>query len=164
MFCVNTNIIGQRKIVKGIEKALKMPSPITTGKGLSKFPPYVPIVNPSQLPPTNSGTFLRTPAWQVIKFVPKSVNLLSHPNIDFIHDKIEYNPNFPNLRPQSIPNDPTFVPQEEKRDWFDQWIKEQDLQEIFEEFNFDIDWEKERDDLYYAIIIEKYGRAITEAA
>lgn len=155
LFCLPPYIMGQRIIVKGVEKALKMPSPITIGKSLPKFPPNVPIVTPPQL--------LGTPVWQVTKFDPQSVNFLSLPNKDFIHDKQDFNPIFLNLRPQNSPIDPTFAPQEEELDWIDQMIKDLDLKDILDNFYFD-DWEKECDDLYYALIIEKYGRAITEAA
>lgn len=58
LFCSPPNIMGQLKITKGALKSLKKYLPITTGKGLSKFPPYVPIVSPPQLPPTNSGFLL----------------------------------------------------------------------------------------------------------
>ena len=146
LFCLPPYIMGQRKIGKGVEKALKMPSPITIGKGLPKFPPYVPIVSPPQL--------LGTPARQVIKIGHKSVNLHLRPNIDFPHDKLEINPNFLDLHPQSIPNEPTFTPQKEKNDWFDQMIKYLDLKDILDNFYFD-DWEKERDDLYYAYLLDE---------
>lgn len=67
-------------------------------------------------------------------------------------------------RPHNIPNEPTFTPQEEKRDWLDQLIKDLELKDIIEDFDFDIDWENECDELYYVLIIEPYGRAIRDAA
>lgn len=63
----------------------------------------------------NSVVFLGTPARQVVEFPPQSVNLLSHPNINFTHDRLEFDPNFHNLRPQSSPNEPTSATQKEKK-------------------------------------------------
>ena len=130
---------------------------------LPTFPRYVPIVSLRPLSPTNSGNLLGAPARQVINLDSKSVNLLSHPNINFTHDRLEFDPNLLNLRPQSSPNEPTFAPRKEKHDWFDQMIEDMDLKDILEDFNFDIDWENECDELYY-VLIKIYGRAIKDAA
>lgn len=145
-----------------LSKINKLSAPTLKFK-LPKFPRYVPIVSLPPLPSTNNAYLLGAPAKQVMKFPPQSVNFLSHPNINFTHDRLEFDPNFHNLRPQSSPNDPTSATQKEKHDWFDQMIEDMDLKDILEDFNFDIDWENECDELYY-VLIKIYGQAIKDAA
>lgn len=96
-----------------LSKVKKLSSP-TLKFELPKFPRYVPIVSHPPLSPTNSGNLLELPARQVVNLDPQSVNLLSHPNINFTHDRLEFDPNFHNLRPQSSPNEPTSATQKEK--------------------------------------------------
>ena len=96
-----------------LSKINKLSAPTLKFK-LPKFPRYVPIVSLPPLPSTNNAYLLGAPAKQVMKFPPQSVNFLSHPNINFTHDRLEFDPNFHNLRPQSSPNEPTSATQKEK--------------------------------------------------
>lgn len=168
ILCPSFYVSAQKqKQIEYLYKVVTKPSFVTPPLKMPKIPRYVPRACFPQLVPTNSSTFLGTLEWQVTKIDHKSVNLLSLPKESIpasIHDKPTTDPPFHNLLPIRSHSKPTFAPQEETRDWFDQFIKDLEIQDLLEDFDFDIDWEKECDELYYAIIIEIYGRAITDAA
>jgi hypothetical protein len=147
IFC--PSFANAQKIFKNLLTKPSVVKPITKWNNihLSVFD----IIHHPSLP-INSGIFLGIHARHDKLFEPQ-------PYMSKIGYKLECIPN--SLKP--IPSEPTFAPQEEKSDWFDQMIKDIDLKEIFKDFNFDIDWDNECDELYY-VLIKIYGRAITDAA